>query len=560
MKCSVKLKIQAADKVQERIVDLLEGQIFVLGRETESSMTNSGVSRKHCGLTVENGELLIIDTGSRNGTFLNDLEITRNILKENDVIRIGPYEMTVIQIVKTEVSEGLKKVTPPHAQPALGFREDTQTMTVAQLKALEDPNGEPEKSPDWWEKIPPFLRNRLEGSDFDFQGLPLQLKMAVVQPQTFFELQIFEGRALTSFLIIAFCGFWIGLFNIFSVGFTAPVYTTIGLPLFYALGCFVLYFFRFWIGIPVGYSQLLRFCTYLSIMTIPVSFASLVVPPLGLLFNLLLFIWGFFGFYTAYKPRLIPVAIVGTVSALVGVVIWFGMIGAMISPSKFRELSQQIQEPVTVNSVLDAPKNTEPVALAEAPQEIATRPFKPAVKGKLPPRSFIGEFRPGEEFGFWMQLAGPGFSREGRMNVVIKSVDQDGALVSVQGEIDSVKGVFEQKIGWVMDKGSIAEAGLKNANVNQIFNILVSHRVRMVLLGSTPADNLPKELQSAKPMKVAGLKADYFQGWVPVRSVASDNTTFDIAVSPQYGFPLFLQGRNPGTAERIYLTLKEFKK
>jgi len=274
----------------------------------------------------------------------------------------------------------------------------------------------------------------------------------------------------------------------------------------------------------------------------------------------------------------VRLAIIGAVSVVVGAVIWIGMIGALMSPAKFKELSSEIQKTAEgikqqAESAAEAPaaapettaqasgdQGVQPPQPAPAPAQAAAAPAEDT-KGKLPPKIFIGEFHKGEVFNYWMQLGGPGFKREGKMKITVKSIDGEGATLAVTGEIEKVKGVFEQKVSWEMDLAAASETGLKTANVNQIFNILVSHRVKMHLLGSTAADLLPAELKNPRPMKVAGLVAEYFQGWGPVRGVANNQrTTFDIAVSKEHGFPLFLQGRNTGTEERIYLTLKDYKK
>ncbi|MEQ1877235.1 MAG: hypothetical protein ABL958_11350, partial [Bdellovibrionia bacterium] len=379
--------------------------------------------------------------------------------------------------------------------------------------------------------------------------------------------------------IILLCGFFISLFNLLTMGLYAFPICMLGPLLFYVIHCAFFYVVRFRIGINTGYQGMLRFCAFLSIVAVPIAAVGLIVPPFGLLMNLVWFVWATYGFYVAFKPRILPLAVIGGVSVVLAGVLWIGMIGAVISPDKFKELSNELQSKAehlapghsettaaaplhgatetaanpTAQTQTQSPTQTQPQAQTQQPEAVVRN------EGKLPPRAFVGDFHKGEVFSFWMQLAGPGYKREGRMKIKVKSVDDDGATVSVEGDIESVKGMFEQKVGWEMDMTAASEVSLQTANVNQVFNILVSHRVKMTLLGNTPADLLPKELQAPRPMKVAGLKSEYFQGWGPVRGVAASHTSFDIAVSKDHGFPLFLQGTNTGTNERIYLTLKSYK-
>jgi diguanylate cyclase (GGDEF)-like protein len=70
----------------------LGGTEYVLGRVTEADivMDRDSVSRRHARLIREQeGEWFVEDLGSTNGTFVNDVRITRSRLKDGDQIRIG---------------------------------------------------------------------------------------------------------------------------------------------------------------------------------------------------------------------------------------------------------------------------------------------------------------------------------------------------------------------------------------------------------------------------------------------------------------------------------------
>ena len=53
------------------------------------------VSRLHCRLVVINGELIVENLASTNGTFVNDESIERSTLKPGDRLRTGRVELIV---------------------------------------------------------------------------------------------------------------------------------------------------------------------------------------------------------------------------------------------------------------------------------------------------------------------------------------------------------------------------------------------------------------------------------------------------------------------------------
>src|SRR3954452_11224860 len=63
----------------------------VIGRGTEADirLPDTGVSRKHVDVVLENGTAVAEDLGSTNGTLVNGRRISRQPLSDGDVIRIG---------------------------------------------------------------------------------------------------------------------------------------------------------------------------------------------------------------------------------------------------------------------------------------------------------------------------------------------------------------------------------------------------------------------------------------------------------------------------------------
>ncbi|MCM1984590.1 FHA domain-containing protein [Lyngbya confervoides] len=59
-------------------------------------LSSSQVSRYHAIIAVEKGQLQIIDHNSSNGLFVNGQRQTQAVLNHRDVVKVGPYDMTVL--------------------------------------------------------------------------------------------------------------------------------------------------------------------------------------------------------------------------------------------------------------------------------------------------------------------------------------------------------------------------------------------------------------------------------------------------------------------------------
>ena len=72
---------------------LLNAETARIGRETGSdiSLDDVTVSRKHAELTVKNGEFILEDSKSLNGTYVNAVSVDSISLKHGDQIQIGKF-------------------------------------------------------------------------------------------------------------------------------------------------------------------------------------------------------------------------------------------------------------------------------------------------------------------------------------------------------------------------------------------------------------------------------------------------------------------------------------
>ncbi len=98
---------------------LKEEQPLTIGRSQDAdiAVADVKVSRIHCGIRFSDGNFILKDLGSRNGTYLNEKKIDSAMVKVGDRIRIGSTVLrmereltkgtqTVLREVEDEMSHG----------------------------------------------------------------------------------------------------------------------------------------------------------------------------------------------------------------------------------------------------------------------------------------------------------------------------------------------------------------------------------------------------------------------------------------------------------------------
>jgi pSer/pThr/pTyr-binding forkhead associated (FHA) protein len=85
--------VKFEDKVIERVVT--EKKRISIGRTPDNDIVldNKGVSRKHALMEFDGDSALIMDNESLNGTFVNSRKITEEMLKDNDRITVGKFDL-----------------------------------------------------------------------------------------------------------------------------------------------------------------------------------------------------------------------------------------------------------------------------------------------------------------------------------------------------------------------------------------------------------------------------------------------------------------------------------
>jgi pSer/pThr/pTyr-binding forkhead associated (FHA) protein len=134
----------------------------MLGRHdsAEVVLPNKEVSKRHATIYEEQGQWILHDENSTNGTQLNGQICQKSPLKPGDIIQIGPYELMIM-------------IGDPGARPQVGFSHETTLFFSPTTGELLADTPEPETPrPDFPPKI--FDRPLVSRGDLERTNLPLQ--------------------------------------------------------------------------------------------------------------------------------------------------------------------------------------------------------------------------------------------------------------------------------------------------------------------------------------------------------------------------------------------------
>lgn len=93
----VKLKVLQGSQAGKEI--RVAGDSFVIGRNSDCQLRPRSdlISRRHCEIVIENGEVYLVDFGSRNGSYVNDKRVEgRCQLRLGDHLRVGRIEFEMV--------------------------------------------------------------------------------------------------------------------------------------------------------------------------------------------------------------------------------------------------------------------------------------------------------------------------------------------------------------------------------------------------------------------------------------------------------------------------------
>ena len=105
----------------------ISGRMTTIGRNQNNSLVvdRDRVSRKHAIIDWDGARYAIMDIGSRNGTFVNGMRITQQLLRSGDTITIGDCDLRFLSDAQTAAERALRLITMP------GSLADLQGMPIA---------------------------------------------------------------------------------------------------------------------------------------------------------------------------------------------------------------------------------------------------------------------------------------------------------------------------------------------------------------------------------------------------------------------------------------------
>ena len=116
----------------------LEDEMVAIGRVDDNTIKvdNMAVSSHHAKLMRENGDYVLIDLNSLNGTFVNGQKVSKWILKNNDFITIGKHTLVYIDEREPKQSplSGTSELRSPEGTVMLDMRTQQQLLEEAAAK------------------------------------------------------------------------------------------------------------------------------------------------------------------------------------------------------------------------------------------------------------------------------------------------------------------------------------------------------------------------------------------------------------------------------------------
>lgn len=113
----MKLKLIVLAGAKEGLEIPLKKEKFLIGRAKECALRagSEAISRRHCAITRHEDGYTVRDLGSRNGTYVNDTRIEREVpLVAGNELRVGPLKFQVEVLAE----KADKEATPPSPEAA----------------------------------------------------------------------------------------------------------------------------------------------------------------------------------------------------------------------------------------------------------------------------------------------------------------------------------------------------------------------------------------------------------------------------------------------------------
>ncbi len=116
----MKLKLIVLAGAKEGLEIPLKKEKFLIGRAKECALRagSEAISRRHCAITKHENGYTVKDLGSRNGTYVNDARIEREVpLEAGNELRVGPLKFRVEVLAEKASKEVAASPAPAQSVP-----------------------------------------------------------------------------------------------------------------------------------------------------------------------------------------------------------------------------------------------------------------------------------------------------------------------------------------------------------------------------------------------------------------------------------------------------------
>jgi len=129
---SIMLRIRVSLKGRPIRSYTFDKDVVTVGRDPESEiyLDNPGISRHHLRLEKTAQGYYAEDLGSANGSYLNDEPVRRELLKTDDVLRIGKFSLWISCEEDRRGSESQSKMVSPTTQQGTTVLSTTELETM----------------------------------------------------------------------------------------------------------------------------------------------------------------------------------------------------------------------------------------------------------------------------------------------------------------------------------------------------------------------------------------------------------------------------------------------
>lgn len=122
--------------------------VITAGRDPDSDiyLDNPGISRHHLRMEKTRNGYYAEDLGSANGSYLNDEPIQKELLRNDDLIRIGKFSLWISYEEDRRAADGQDKISSPPPQQGTTVLSTSELETMmAKVRAADDKPTVPER-------------------------------------------------------------------------------------------------------------------------------------------------------------------------------------------------------------------------------------------------------------------------------------------------------------------------------------------------------------------------------------------------------------------------------